>query len=305
MAVGETRADRSFVPGIERPEAAVKTPRRRIPTLQQLAVGALLLIFSVIFLYPMIWLVSASLKPAAQVFSPGLIPDPVMFSNYPDLLAQARNFDKWFINSVIVSGLAAVTVTLSSAFVAFGFAYFRFPYRNAVFGLVLATMMLPGAVTMIPTFLIWNQLGFYNTLTPLWAGNLFASAFYIFMLRQFFLGLPRELFEAARVDGAGYIRMWRSVALPMTIPALIVVFIFELKASWTDLVRPLIFIRDVDLFTLPRGLLSIVASAAITGEGHFELLMAAAVITTLPMVILFFIGQRYFVEGIATGGVKG
>ena len=305
MAVKDQPVDRSFVPGIERPAAALSTPRRRIPTVRQIIVGALLLIFSVIFLYPMVWLLASSLKPATQVFTPDLFPNPIMWSNYPDLLAQARNFDKWFINSVIVSGLAAITVTLSSAFVAFGFAYFRFPDRNLVFGIVLATMMLPGAVTMIPTFLIWQELGFYNTLTPLWAGNLFASAFYIFMLRQFFMGLPRELFEAARVDGAGYIRMWRSVAIPLTVPALIVVLIFELKASWTDLVKPLIFLRDVDLFTLPRGLLAIVASAAITGEGHFELLMAAAVITTLPMVILFFIGQRYFVEGIATTGSKG
>jgi multiple sugar transport system permease protein len=305
MTVDEKRIDRSFVPGIERPAKVLQAPKRQIPTGQTIVVIALLLTVAVIFTYPMVWLLSASLKPATQVFSAALLPQPIMWSNYPDLLAQARNFDRWFINSIIVSGLAAVTVTLSSAFVAFGFAYFKFPFRNVVFGLVLATMMLPGAVTMIPTFLIWQELGFYNTLTPLWAGNLFASAFYIFMLRQFFLGLPRELFEAARVDGAGYIRMWRSIALPMTVPALIVVLIFELKASWTDLVKPLIFIRDVELFTLPRGLLSIVASAAITGEGHFELLMAAAVITTLPMVILFFIGQRYFVEGIATGGVKG
>jgi multiple sugar transport system permease protein len=305
MEIEEQRADRSLVPGIERPAAALEPRPRRSPTFQQILVMTLLIVFAVIFTYPMLWLLSASLKPATQVFSASLIPDPIMWSNYPDLLAQARNFPTWFTNSIIVSGLAGITVTLSSAFVAFGFAYFRFPYRNAIFGIVLATMMLPGAVTMIPAFLIWQELGFYNTLTPLWAGNLFASAFYIFMLRQFFLGLPRELFEAARVDGAGYIRMWRSVALPLTIPALVVVFVFELKASWTDLVKPLIFLRDVDLFTLPRGLLSIVASAAITGEGHFELLMAAAVITTLPMVILFFLAQRYFVEGIATTGSKG
>ena len=305
MAIQEQPVERSFVPGIDRPAEVLRAPRRRIPAVQQVLVGVLLLIFAVIFTYPMLWLLSASLKPGPQVFGASLIPDPVMISNYADLFAAAQNFGSWFFNSVVVSGLAAITVTLSSAFVAFGFAYFRFPFRNVIFGLVLATMMLPSAVTMIPSFLIWQGLGFYNTLTPLWAGNLFASAFYIFMLRQFFMGLPRELFEAARVDGAGYIRMWRSVAIPLTIPALIVVFIFELKASWTDLVRPLIFLRDVDLFTLPRGLLSIVASATITGEGHWELLMAAAVVTTLPMVVLFFIGQRYFVEGIATTGSKG
>jgi multiple sugar transport system permease protein len=305
MAITEQPVERSFVPGIREPAKVLRTPHRRLPTLPQFVVGLLLLIFAVIFTYPMLWLVSASLKPGPQVFNASLLPNPVMFSNYTDLLDEAQNFGNWFLNSVIVSGLAALTVTLSSAFVAFGFAYFRFPFRNAIFGLVLATMMLPSAVTMIPSFLIWQELGFYNTLTPLWAGNLFASAFYIFMLRQFFMGLPRDLFEAAKVDGAGYIRMWRSVALPLTVPALIVVFIFELKASWTDLVKPLIFLRDVDLFTLPRGLLSIVASSTITGEGHWELLMAAAVLTTLPMVILFFLGQRYFVEGIATTGSKG
>jgi multiple sugar transport system permease protein len=305
MAVKEQRFDRSFVPGIDNPSAALRPPRRRLPGLQQLLVGAMLVLFSIVFTYPMLWLVASSLKPGGRVFSADLIPQPVMWENYTRLLAMAPSFTQWFMNSIIVSGLAALTVVLSSALVAFGFAYFRFPYRNLVFGIVLATMMLPGAVTMIPTFLIWQELGFYNSLVPLWAGNLFASAFYIFLLRQFFLGLPRELFEAARVDGASYLRMWRSVALPLTKPALIVVFIFELKASWTDVLRPLIFLRDVDLFTLPRGLLAIIASPSITGEGRWELLMAAAVITTLPMVILFFIGQRYFVEGIATTGSKG
>jgi multiple sugar transport system permease protein len=266
---------------------------------------AVLALFTIIFIYPLVWLLMASLKAGPEVFNNEIIPSPIMWSNYPNLLALAPNFGQWFINSVIVSGLAGVTVTLSSALVAFGFAYFRFPYRNAIFGIVLATMMLPGAVTMIPNFIIWKELGFYNTTVPLWAGNLFASAFYVFMLRQFFLGLPRELFEAAKVDGASYLRMWRSIALPLTMPALVVVFVFELKASWTDLMRPLMFLRDLDLFTLPRGLLAIIQSSAITGEAHFELLMVAAVITTLPMVILFFLGQRFFVEGIATTGSKG
>ncbi|HSH22199.1 MAG TPA: carbohydrate ABC transporter permease [Candidatus Caenarcaniphilales bacterium] len=306
MAITEERIDRSFVPGIERPAEAIRpSGGRKIGRPGQILFVALLLFFAVVFTYPMVWLVSASFKSGGEVFTATLLPSTIQWDNYSRLLEEAPSFGNWVVNSVIVSGLAGLTVTLTSAFVAFGFAYFRFPYRNLIFGLVLATMMLPGAVTMIPTFIVWRELGFYNTLVPLWAGGLFASAFYIFMLRQFFLGLPRELFEAARVDGAGYIRMWRSVALPLTTPALIVVFVFELKATWTDLLKPLIFLRDVDLFTLPRGLLSIVASSAITGEGHFELLMAAAVITTVPMVVLFFLGQRYFVEGIATTGSKG
>jgi len=300
---------RSFVPGIDQPAAALTDkPKPAVSwssRFGQIVFVVVLLFFSVLFIYPLLWLVSASLKPSSEVFSGALLPQTFQPQNYQKIIELAPQFPQWFSNSVIVTGLSAITVTVSSAFVAFGFAYFRFPFRNLLFGLVLATMMLPSAVTIIPRFIIWKDLGFYNTQVPLWAGNLFASAFYIFMLRQFFLGLPRELFEAARVDGAGYIRMWRSIAIPLTIPALIVVFVFEVKASWTDLLNPLIFLRDIDLFTLPRGLLTIIASSAITGESHWELLMAAAAITTLPMIVLFFLAQRYFIEGIATTGSKG
>jgi multiple sugar transport system permease protein len=248
--------------------------------------------------------VSASLKPGAEVFSRELIPDPIQWNNYSRLFELSK-MGAWTVNSVIVTFLAATTVTITSALVAFAFAYFRFPYRNVVFGIVLASMMLPGAVTMIPNFLIWNALGWVNTLTPLWAANLFASPFYIFLLRQFFLGLPRELFDAARVDGASYLRMWWSVALPLTRAALIVVFVFELKAAWTDLVKPLIFLRDINLFTLPLGLKSIIDNPSIGGERHFELLAVGGVIVTVPMILIFFLGQRYFLEGIATTGSTG
>ncbi len=261
-----------------------------------------------LFVFPFVWLVSASLKDRATVFNSQLFPPPLLFDNYSTVFEIAPVLH-WIWNSVFVAVLAAGTVAISSALVAFAFAYFRFPFRNALFGLVLATMMLPGAVTLIPNFLIWNALGQVNSpyFTPLWAGNLFASAFYIFLLRQFFLGLPRELFEAARVDGASYPRMWWNIALPLTRAALIVVFIFELKASWTELLKPLIFIRDIALFTLPRGLQSLVArfNPAIGGEGEFQYVMAASVVITIPMVLIFFAAQRYFVEGIATTGSKG
>jgi len=267
-----------------------------------------LFLATVLFVFPFIWLLSASLKTRANVFSNELFIWPLQFRNYSDIFAIAP-VTSWFTNSVIVGILAAVTVTISSGIVAFGFAYFRFPFRNLLFGLVLASMMLPGAVLMIPNFLIWNALGQVNSplFTPLWAGNLFGSAFYIFLLRQFFLGLPRELFEAARVDGASYPRMFWSVAVPLTRAALIVVFIFELKASWTDLVKPLIFMRDISLYTLPLGLKSLVDrfNPVTGGEGQFQLVMAASVIVTLPMIIVFFLGQRYFLEGIATTGSKG
>ncbi|HZW98715.1 MAG TPA: carbohydrate ABC transporter permease [Trueperaceae bacterium] len=259
---------------------------------------------TVLFLAPFAWLVSASLKSRSEVFNNEWIPNPVMWSNYVDVWAAAPVFS-WLQNSVFVGLIGALAVTVSSAAVAFGFAHFRFRGRDALFGLVLATMMLPGAVTMIPVFLIWNELGMVNTLVPLWAGNLFGSAFYIFLLRQFYLGLPRDLFDAARIDGATYFQMWWRVALPLTRTALIVVFIFEFKALWTDLLKPLIYLYDSALFTMPRGIKTLIDRFGQGGEMQWELVLAATTILTVPLIVLFFFGQRYFIEGIATSGTKG
>jgi multiple sugar transport system permease protein len=146
----------------------------------------------VLFLYPLWWLVSASLKPRSQVFDNSFLPETWALENYVELW-QAAPVLTWLVNSVVVGLAAAIAVTLSSALVAFGFAYFRFPGRGVLFGLVLATMMLPGAVTMVPTYLLWNSVGLASTQVPLWAQNLFGSAFYIFLLRQFFLTLPRGI----------------------------------------------------------------------------------------------------------------
>lgn len=306
MATSSNQLHRPLVP-----ETALETARWRqeakpMALVTRIGFVVLLIGFTILFIYPLVWLISASLKPGAQVFNGSLIPDPMQWSNYSKLVGQAPVLS-WTWNSVIVSFLAAGTVTVSSALVAFAFAYFRFPFRGLIFGVVLAGMMLPGAVTMIPSYLIWDFLGFNNTLVPLWAGNLFASPFYIFLLRQFFLGLPRELFDAARVDGASYLRMWWSVAMPLTRAALIVVFIFELKVAWTDLVKPLIFLAGAPetMFTLPRGLKALVDNPSIGGEKHYELLAAGGVLITIPMIVIFFIAQRYFVEGIATTGSTG
>jgi multiple sugar transport system permease protein len=287
---------------------------------------------SILALYPFIWLISASFKPQGDVFDNNLIPknwqwnytgdpsnvpgDEKLFA-LPDLPVLS-----WIWNSVWIGLLGAAIVALSSAVVAFAFAYFRFPGRNALFALILATMMLPGAVTMIPVYLIWNELTKLtteagqlaalpdigvNTQYPLWVPNLFGSAFYIFLLRQFFLGIPRDLFEAARIDGDGYFSMFRRIAMPLAKPALIVVFIFELQAKWFDLMTPLIYLRDSALYTLPLGLKTILdqQGAGGGGEGRWEIIMAGTVITVLPMLILFGIFQRFFIEGIATQGRKG
>ncbi|HET9872882.1 MAG TPA: carbohydrate ABC transporter permease [Propionibacteriaceae bacterium] len=288
------------------PLRSTAAPRRRRRTWGpvRVLVLAALILSTVVFIYPFIWLISASFKPRNEVFDNKLIPETFTFQNYLNVWQEAP-MALWLANTVLVTVLAAATVAISSAMVAWGFSYFRFPLRGPLFGLVLATMMLPGAVTMVPTFLIWNSLGMVGTLTPLWAGNLFGSAFYIFLLRQFFLGLPRELFEAAKIDGANNWSMFWRIAVPLCKPAVVVTILFEFQAAWTDLMRPLIYLRDSSTFTVPRGLKALLDQYGFGGEWHWEILVTASVITTLPMIILFFLGQRQFVEGIATTGTKG
>ncbi|EWT05167.1 sugar ABC transporter permease, partial [Intrasporangium chromatireducens Q5-1] len=253
---------------------------------------------SVAFVYPLVWLVSASLKPKTEVFDNKLVPDHIQWSNFVEVW-NAGPVLQWLINSTVVALMAAVTVTISSAAVAFGFAYFRFRLRGVLFGLVLSTMMLPGAVTMIPVYLIWNKLGFVDTQVPLWAQNLFGSAFYIFLLRQFFLGVPRELFEAARIDGCSFFGLFRRIALPLCRPALIIVFVFEMQASWSDLMKPLIYLQTEQYFTMPRGLKQIIDAFALSGEYHWEIAMAATLLATLPMIVVFAFAQRHLLDGLA------
>ena len=202
--------------------------------------------------------------------------------------------------------LAAVTVTLSSAMVAWGFAYFRFRGRGALFGLVLAHDDAAGRRDDDPRLPhLERRSGRWARSTPLWAGNLFGSAFYIFLLRQFFLGLPRDLFEAARIDGASQWGVFWRIALPLCKPALAVTLVFEVQAVWTDLMRALIYLRDSDTFTVPRGLKSLVDAFGFGGEWHWEIIITASVITTIPMIIMFFLAQRQIIDGVASSGLKG
>jgi multiple sugar transport system permease protein len=323
----------------------VVTERQRFPRpspswIKEAIFLLVLLGFSVVFIYPFIWLISASLKPSNEVFDNALIPHTFSWP-YDSQQADPRGifgldvpFANWIFNSLWIGFLGAFLTMLTSALVAFAFAYFRFPARNALFALILATMMLPAMVTMIPTYLIWNEIGKWTmegggvnvfgafiplgdylphigtrTQYPLWMPNLFGSAFYIFLLRQFFLGIPRDLFEAARVDGDTYFSMFRRIALPLAKPALIVVFIFEVQAKWFDLMTPLIYLAGADakLFTLPLGLKTVLDSFGLGGGGEAEwhIIMAGTVVAVLPMIVLFAIFQRYFVHGIATQGRKG
>jgi multiple sugar transport system permease protein len=268
----------------------------------------ILVAFGLLFLYPFAWLLAASFKPRQEVFDNSLWPQTFNPQNYIEVWNQLPLLS-WIGNSVIIAILAAGLVAISSSVVAFGFAYFKFPGRGILFTFVLATMMLPGAVTMVPQYLIWKNLGLIGTWIPLFGMNLFGSAFYIFLQRQFFLGLPRELFEAARIDGASYWKLFTRIAMPLSIPSFIIIFLFEFQASWNNLQAALIYLNagGVDGFTVPLGISYAMTTFSPTNGGHgdYQYVMVAALIVTLPMLLLFAFGQRYFIEGVATQGRKG
>ncbi|HZS94421.1 MAG TPA: carbohydrate ABC transporter permease [Chloroflexota bacterium] len=273
--------------------------RPRVP-FQQVGLYVALVAVSALFSLPFLWLVLTSLKAPNNVFSAGWIPHPWHPQNYADVFHYAPVLT-WLRNSLLVCVLGVVSVVFSSSLVAYGFARLRFRGRKQLFALVLSTMMLPSAVTMVPTFLIWNKLHAVNTLYPLWAGNLFGSAFYIFMLRQFLFTIPQDIVDAARVDGASYLRIYWNIMLPLIKPALITVAIFEFQAKWNDFMTPLIYLNKTSLYTMSLGL----STFKTQYETQWALWMAASVIFTIPMVVLFFAFQRFFIEGIATTGLKG
>jgi multiple sugar transport system permease protein len=283
------------------PSAISKPERkhRRIET-ERVLIYMLLIGLSILFCIPFLWLVLTSLKPPAEVFSDQLFGSDIHTKNYSDVFRYAPVWT-WLRNSFLVAGLGVVTVVFSSALVAFGFARLRFRGRDGLFALVLATYMVPEAATMVPRFLIWNELGLVGTFYPLWLSNIFGSAFYIFMMRQFLLGIPQDLVDAARVDGASYLRIFWSIMLPLIKPALIAVAIFEFQAKWNDFMMPLIYLNDPDMYTMSLGLGLFKSDY----ETQWALWMAASVIFTLPMVVLFFVAQRFFVEGISATGLKG
>lgn len=292
----------------------------RLPTLRgrpapsaRWLVGRLILLvllvgYALLFLYPFAWLIAASLKPKTQVFDNRLIPRTFVWSNYAEVWNQLPVLH-WLVNSVSIALLAAGLVAVSSSIVAFGFAYFNFPGRGPLFALVLGTMMLPTSVTMIPTYLIWKHLGLLGTWVPLFGANLFGSAFYIFLQRQFYLGLPRELFEAARLDGANYWQLFWKIAMPLSKPSFIIVFLFEFQASWNNLQGALIYLNggSTNNFTVPLGISYAMTKYSPTagGQGDYQYVMVTSLLVTLPLLALFAVGQRYFVTGVATQGRKG
>jgi multiple sugar transport system permease protein len=275
--------------------------RKRI--YKNIAVYAALVLVSLVLVLPFLWILSTSLKGDEDIFTtpPRWIPTDIRWENYSDVFDRMP-FLIYFRNSVFVTVMTIIGVVLSSSLVAYAFACLRWPGRNALFIFILATMMLPMQVTMIPLFVLFKELGWLNTYKPLIVPAFFGGgAFNIFLLRQFFLTIPRELFEAARIDGCSEFRIYWRIVLPLAKPALATVAILTFMFSWNDFLGPLIYLSDQLKGTLALGL------AMFVGQHQTEwgMLMAASVIMMVPMILIFFFFQRYFIRGFVMSGIKG
>lgn len=262
-----------------------------------------LVMLGVVFLIPFAWMVSTSLTPSEMVMSKDRpwIPRPPHWGNYPEALTVLP-FHIFLKNTVIVTVLTILGQVLSASLVAFGFARLRFRGREALFVLVISTMMIPPQVTLIPTFVLFAKLRWIDTLKPLIVPAFFGGgAFFIFLLRQFFLTIPTELEDAARMDGCGPLGVFRNVALPLSKPALATVAVFSFVHHWNDFMGPLIYTQSLETKTLALGLNSF---RSLHGT-EYHLMMAAAVSVLMPVLVIFFVAQRYFVSGIVMSGIKG
>ncbi len=260
-----------------------------------------LILFSVMLLFPFLWLLLASLKDQNQYLAiPQVwLANPTHWDNYSAIFT-VYNFGRYAFNSVWLALYSVVAATLSSAIVAYGFARLRFRGRNVLFGLVLATMLLPAQALTISLFIVFKDLGWYGTFLPIIAPKLFGSAFDIFLMRQFFLGLPGEIDEAARLDGCGNWRIFWRIILPQATPILIVVAIFEFLNSWKDTWGPLVYLTDDANRTLPLGLLNFTTPFG----PDYPKLMAATVVALIVPVILYAFGQRYIDRGVVIADLK-
>jgi len=288
------------------------TPRRRARIKWNLLwTHVALLLICAGFAVPFLWMVSTSLKTSTEAiqFPPKVIPDPVRLDGYRKVLTDERvDFPLFARNTLIIAALAVTGTTLSSAVVAYGFAKIRFRGRGVLFALMLSTMMIPFPVIMISLFALFRWLDlhtpiqFLGTFKPLWVPAWFGSAFNIFLLRQFFMTIPDELSEAARIDGCSDLGIFVRVILPLARPALMVVALFTFMNVWNDFLGPLVYLQQPQQFTLALGLQQLQGNAGTVTE--WNVLMAASLMVIAPVVILFFLTQRTFIQGIATTGLK-
>ncbi len=264
---------------------------------------AILILLGITFMVPLVWTLSTSLKLPGLVFTRPIqwIPDPVRWENYREVWTILP-MHLFIRNTMIISVASVIGAIISTSLCGFSFARLRWPGRNQLFALVVGTMMLPGAVLLVPQFILFRTLGWIDTFLPLivpaWLGG---GAFYIFLYRQFCSNIPYEMDEAAIMDGAGFFRIYWQIILPLTRPALITIGLFSFLSHYNDFMGPLIFINSLEKQTLELGLQTF---QTLYGT-HWELMMAGAVIVVLPLLVIFFIGQRFFIQGIVMTGLKG
>jgi multiple sugar transport system permease protein len=308
MSVAEPidRTAQRPIPGYDQPP-----PRRWRKHPERWLAHLALLCVSLAFLLPFVWMLCTSVKTREKTteFPPKFLPDPFVPGNYNTVLTHPKmHFTLFARNTLIIAALCVLGTTTSSALVAYGFAKIRFKGRGLLFAVMLSTMMIPFPVTMVSLFTIFRWLGDHNlgqwlgTYKPLWVPAWFGSAFNIFLLRQFFMTIPDELSEAARIDGCSEFGIFWRIILPLARPALAVVALFTFMWAWNDYLGPLVYIQDQDQYTLSLGLQTF---QSMHGGVEYHLLMAASVLVILPVIVLFFLTQKTFIQGIATTGVKG
>lgn len=280
--------------------------RRRITarTRAKLATIAILTVGAVVIMIPFYWMIATSLKAQGNLYlyPPQWIPNPVRWENFREVWNTVP-FARFAWNTAVIVTLVVTGTLLSCSFSAYGFARLRAPGRDAIFLVVLATMMLPNAVTLVPTYIAFNKLGWINSILPLVVPSFFGAPFYIFLLRQFYLSIPKEIEESGRIDGASSFRIWWDLMLPLTKPALATVAVFTFFATYNDFFGPLIYLNSESKQTIAVGLSYFTGSPTVGPQMH--LLMAMTLMATIPSLIVFIFAQRYFVQSIVTTGLKG
>ena len=263
----------------------------------------LLTVLGALFLAPLAWMVSTSLKPLNETMTLPVrwIPSQVQWHNYGDAIASMGYFWRYVGNTLFICVMTVLGTTISSALVAYGFARIEWKGRDRLFLVLLATMMIPFPVVMVPIYGLFKQLAWIGTFKPLWVPAFFAGPFNVFLLRQFFLGLPTDISEAARIDGCSELQIFWHVILPLCRPALLVVALFQFMFSWNDFLGPLLYLTEQKDYTLALGLQSFQSQS---GGTAWHQLMAASALVILPVLVLFFFTQRSFIEGIAATGGK-
>jgi multiple sugar transport system permease protein len=273
--------------------------------LHDIVIYALLLLLSALFAFPFFWMLSSSLKSNVDIFlwPPKWLPIPPVWENYPRALGDQNLpfFPTFFLNTLRITVLVLIGRMLSCVLVAYAFARLEAKGKDILFAILLATLMIPGVVLLFPKYILFNQIGWVNTILPLVVPAFFGEAYAIFLMRQFFQTIPRELEEAARIDGCNTFQIITRIIVPLSLPVLTVISIFTIKDNWNDFFGPLLYLSSLKQYTMAVGL------AFFNGQFRVEMgmLMAASVVVMLPLIVLFFIFQRAFVEGISLTGMGG